>query len=571
MGYGNLRQWIEQLRKDKDLAVIDTPVDPHLELAEIHRRVVQNEGPALLFTQVKGTPFPIVTNLFGTVRRVEKAFGPRPEQLMKSLMNACENLHPPTLSGLWKEKGMLFDLLKVGTKNVSQGEAPVLGICHNKDPLKVLPRITTWQVDAGPFVELPLVYTESINHSNNPSLGMYRVRIQDDNTANLFWHTQTGGGFHHHEAKLRGEALPVSVFIGGPPALMAAAIAPVPERIPELLFASMMLGGRLPLVKDPMGGHRIPAEAEFAIRGLVPPNEEDYSVMHIQRTWHRKDAIYPATILSKPRQEDHYLGDFLQRLLSPTYPLVMPSIRSLWTYSEPGSQSVSSAVVHESYSREALAAAFRILGEGQLSRTQFLLLTNEPVELSDFPKLLETVLERFNPAGDLLIFNQTSYDEYKGAKMNPGSKGLMIGVGSPIRDLPRAYDEGVIPGIHDVRPYCGGCLTASGASYEEDPTLPQRLVAALRDKDTSWPLVILVDNTAETVKTQASFLWSVFTHFNPTTDIYAESEVVNHHIGYKLPIVIDARKKPGYPDEMFPSEDTVERVNQNWKNYFPTA
>ncbi|KGE20821.1 UbiD family decarboxylase [Paenibacillus wynnii] len=574
MGYGNLRQWIEQLRKDKDLAVIDTPVDPHLELAEIHRRVVQNEGPALLFTQVKGTPFPVATNLFGTVRRVEKAFGPRPEQLMKSLMNACENLHPPTLSGLWKEKSMLIDLLKVGTKNVSQGEAPVLGICRNRDSLKELPRITTWQVDAGPFVELPIVYTESINRSKEHSLGMYRVQIQDDNTANLFWNTRrTGGGFHHHEAKLSGEALPVSLFIGGPPALMATAIAPVPERVPELLFASMMLGGRLPLVKDPMGGHRIPAEAEFAIRGLVPPNEEDYSVMHIQRMWHRKDAIYPVSLLSKPRQEDHYLGNFLQRLLSPAYPLVMPSVRSLWTYSETGSQTLASAVVHVSYSQETLAAAFRILGEGQLSRTRFLLLTNEPVELSDFPKLLETVLERFNPAGDLLIFNQTSYDEVndKGTKLNPGSKGIMIGVGSPIRDLPRAYDEGVIPGIHDVQPYCGGCLAASGASYEEDPTLPQRLVAALRDRGTSWPLVILVDNAAETVKTQASFLGSVFTHFNPATDIYAESEVVNHHVGYKLPIVIDARMKQRNSEEILPNEDIVERVNQNWKNYFPTA
>lgn len=587
MGYGNLRQWIEQLRKDKDLAVIDTPVDPYLELAEIHRRVIQEEGPALLFTNVKGTPFPVVTNLFGTTRRVNQAFGPRPEQLIQSMIGAVETLLPPTFSGVWKEKGMLFDLLKIGIRQVPQGEAPVLGIYRSTDPLKGLPRVTSWQEDGGPFITLPLVYTESTSNPKDNNLGMYRIQIYDDSTTGVHWQIHKGGGFHHHEAELRGEPLPVSVFIGGPPALIASAIAPVPERMSELLLASMLLGGKLPMVKDPMGGHHIPAEVEFAIRGLVAPHERrmegpfgdhygyyslqhDFPVMHVQRMWHRKDAIYPATIVGKPRQEDYYLGDFLQRLLAPAFPLVMPSVRSLWAYSESGSHTLASAVVRESYSREALVSAFRILGEGQLSLTKFLLLTNDPVDLTDFPKLLETVLERFNPAVDLFVFNQTAQDtlDYTGQQMNRGSKGVLMGIGSPIRDLPRSYEEGLIPGIQEALPYCGGCLTVSGASYVEDPQLPSRLVASLREADTAWPLVILVDNAAETVRTQTTFLWSVFTRFNPATDIYAESEVKNHHIGYKLPIVIDARMKPGYPDELFPREDIVEQVDRNWKHYF---
>ncbi|AHV98842.1 UbiD family decarboxylase [Paenibacillus sabinae] len=588
MGYSNLRQWIEQLRKDKDLAVIEAPVDPYLELAEIHRRVIQEEGPALLFTNVKGTPFPVVTNLFGTVRRVDQAFGPRPEELMKSLMGAVETLLPPTVTGVWKEKGLLFDLLKVGIKNVPQGDAPILNVCRSTDPLKGLPRVTSWQEDGGPFVTLPLVYTESPSNPKDHNLGMYRIQIYDDQTTGVHWQIHKGGGFHHFEAEQRNEALPVSVFIGGPPALIATAIAPVPERMPELLLASMVLGGRLPMVKDPMGGHRMPAEAEFVIRGLVPPHERrpegpfgdhygyyslkhDFPVMNVQRMWHRKDAIYPATIVGKPRQEDYYLGDFLQRLLSPAYPLVMPSVHSLWAYSESGSHTLASAVVRESYSREALVSAFRILGEGQLSLTKFLILTNELVDLADFPKLLETVLERFNPAVDLFIFNKTSHDtlDYTGQRMNHGSKGVLMGIGSKVRELPRSYEEGNLPGIHSALPYCGGCLVVSGPSYTEDPELPQRLVGALREKNTSWPLVILVDNAAETVKSQTSFLWTVFTRFNPATDIFAEASVKNHHIAYELPVVIDARMKPGYPDELLPREDIVELVDRNWKNYFP--
>lgn len=588
MGYGNLRQWIEQLRRDKDLAVIDAPVDPNLELAEIHRRVAGEEGPALLFTNVQGTPFPVATNLFGTVRRVNKAFGTRPEQLVKSMTAAMETMIPPSAAGLWREKGLLLDLIRAGTKNIPQGEAPVLGICRSSNPLQDLPRITSWPKDGGPFITLPLVYTESMTNPKDHNLGMYRVQLHDDSTTGIHWQIHKGGGFHHRQAELLGETLPVSVFIGGPPALIAAAVAPVSERLPELMLASLMLGGKLPMVQDPLGGHRIPSEAEFSIRGRVSPFERrpegpygsqsgyyslqhDFPVMHVQRMWHRKDAIFPATITGKPRQEDYYLKDYLQRLLAPAYPLMMPSVKALWAYSESGSNALASAVVRESYPREGLASAFRILGEGQLSLTKFLLLTNEPVELTDFPKLLETVLERFDPASGLVIFANTSMDtlDYTGRKLNHGSKGVMMGTGNPVRDLPRIYTEGHLPAITGAVPYCGGCLAVSGASYIEDPELPVRLAASFREKGTAWPLIVLVDDAAEAVRTQTSFLWTVFTRFNPADDIYAQTHVLRNAISYSLPIVIDARMKPGYPEELVPHEDTVELVNRNWNRYFP--
>lgn len=155
----------------------------------------------------------------------------------------------------------------------------------------------------------------------------------------------------------------------------------MPEHLSELLVASFILGEKLPMVDNPLGGHRIPAESEFAITGLVPPHERrlegpfgdhfgyyslqhEFPVLHVNHMWHRKDAIYPATIVGKPRQEDYYLGDFLQKLLSPAFPIVMPGVRSLWTYAESGFHALSSAVVRESYSREALVSALRILGKG---------------------------------------------------------------------------------------------------------------------------------------------------------------------------------------------------------------
>ncbi|WP_219835899.1 UbiD family decarboxylase [Paenibacillus sp. R14(2021)] len=586
MSFTDLRGLIETLRREGDLAVIETQVDPYLELAEIHRRVIDEGGPALLFTNVKGSPFPVVTNLFGTIRRVDLAFGPRPEAFMKQVVGAMDRLLPPTPKALWGERSLIWDAMKVGLKEVPASSAPVLGAFKKDRPLEGLPVLTSWQLDGGPFVTLPLVYTEHPEHRKQHNLGMYRMQIFDHSTTGMHWQIHKGGGFHYHEAEKRGEALPVSVFLGGPPALIASAIAPVPEHLPELLLASLITGGKLQVVQDPHGSHRIPAQAEFVMSGSVAPHvrrpegpfgdhygyyswTHDFPVFDVSHMWHRKDAIYPATIVGKPRQEDYYLGDFLQRLLSPAFPLAMPGVKDLWTYAETGFHALAAAVVRESYSREALGTAFRILGEGQLTLTKYLMITDQPVDLANFPQLMETVLERFRPETDLFVFDKTSHDtlDYTGGKLNHGSKAVMLGVGEAIRELPSSYNEGAIDEVTDAQVYCRGCLVVSGASYEQEPELAQRLLSRLRERGTAWPLVILADD-ATIAAAQTPFLWTVFTRFNPADDIYAETKLRRHHLGYDLPIVIDARMKPGYPDELVPREDIVKLVDSKWKTYF---
>ncbi len=585
MVFDSLREFMDTLRKERQLVEIAAPVDPYLEIAEIHRRVIEDGGPALLFTNVKGSPFPVVTNLFGTSRRVDLAFGPRPEQFMRQIVGAADSLLPPTPSSIWKERRLLFDLMKVGTKKVPAAKAPVLETCVKEAPLAKLPVITSWQEDGGPFVTLPLVYTEhpATKHHN---LGMYRMQVFDAETTGMHWQIHKGGGFHYHEAEKLNEALPVTVFLGGPPALIASAIAPVPEHLPELLLASLIIGRKLRVADNPLGGHRLIADAEFAICGQVPPHERrpegpfgdhygyyslvhDFPVFRVNHVWHRKDAIYPATIVGKPRQEDYYLGEFLQRLLSPAFPMAMPGVKDLWTYAETGFHPLAAAVVRESYSREALGTAFRILGEGQLTLTKFLIVTDQSVDLANFPQLLTTVLERFDPRKDLYIFGQTSHDtlDYTGLKLNHGSKAIWMGVGSPVRELPQTYDGGPLPEITDIAVYCPGCLVVSGASYANEPELAQRLLNHSKDRLRHWPLVVLADDTGA-ANDQTAFLWTVFTRFNPSTDIYAESQVREHHLHYELPIVIDARMKPGYPDELFPREDIVQLVDRRWNEYF---
>jgi UbiD family decarboxylase len=587
MIHSNLRVFIEQLQRERQLKVIEAPVDPNLEIAEIHRRVIDEQGPALLFTNVKGAKFPVLTNLFGTSRRVDLAFGPRPEQLMRGVIGAMDTLLPPTPSAVWKQRGLLLDLLKVGIKEVPASSAPVLQVCNSSAPMEGMPVLTCWQEDGGPFVTLPLVYTEHPDTKHH-NLGMYRMQVYDHRTTGMHWQIHKGGGFHYHEAEKRNEALPVTVFLGGPPALIASAIAPVPEHLPELLLASLILGGKLPVVADPdgKGGHRLVAESEFAICGKVAPHVRrpegpfgdhygyysllhDFPVFEVERVWHRKDAIYPATIVGKPRQEDYYLGEFLQRLLSPAFPMAMPGVKELWTYAETGFHPLAAAIVRESYKREALGSAFRILGEGQLTLTKFLIVTDQAVDLGSFPQLLQAVLERFDPRTDLFVFNNTSHDtlDYTGHRLNHGSKAVLLGTGEPVRELPAVYMGGDLPGIREAAVYCRGCLVVSGASYAEDPALPQRLLEQAADRLKAWPLVILADDVS-IAGGQTPFLWTVFTRFNPAADLYAAAKVNKHHLSYELPLIIDARMKPGYPDELFPREDIVKLVDRRWSEYF---
>src|SRR5436309_3283877 len=407
--HANLRSFLDLLRRENDLISIDSEVDPYLEIAEIHRRVIARGGPALLFTRVKGSRFPVVTNLFGTQKRIELAFGSKPEAFVKELVSVAEALLPPNRAELWKHRSLVRDFLKLGTRNVSSG--PVRKVGEPSVRLDELPVLTTWHEDGGPFITLPLVYTENpITKKHN--LGIYRMQVYDAHSTGLHWQIQKGGGFHYHEAERLNQSLPVTVFLGGPPALILAAIAPLPEDVPELVLASLLAGEKLKLTKNPLGGaHRLAAEAEFALVGKALPYERhgegpfgdhygyyslthDYPVFHVDAVHHRADPIYPATVVGKPRQEDFYIGDFLQDLLSPLFPVVMPSVRSLWSYGETGYHSLSAAVVHQRYKREAIMSAFRILGDGQISLTKFLLTLDRPCVLNDFHRVLTEVLRR---------------------------------------------------------------------------------------------------------------------------------------------------------------------------------
>lgn len=582
----DLREFIERLEKRGLMKKITAKVDPYLEIAEIHRRVVTKGGPALFFENVKNSDFPVVTNLFGTLERVELGFG---TALKSTLEDTLELLHnPPTglkgwLSRLFQKRSSFKNLLSIGFKKNRLELYPL----EKGKMLNALPLITSWPMDGGAFVTLPLVYTTSKGAAGkSANLGMYRIQRFDNETAGLHFQIGKGAGFHLYEAEKRGEDMPVSLFLGGSPALIAGAIAPLPENVNELLLASALLGSRLPISKVENWPHPLLSKAEFAICGramcgkrrLEGPFGDHYGYyslahefpyMKVEKVYARKGAIYPATVVGKPPQEDLFLGMWLQDLLKPLIKQVMPGVRELWSYGESGFHALATASVYERYERESLTHALRILGEGQLSLTKFLLLTDQNIDVKDIRTSLSTVLERMRPERDLYILSNLCLDtlDYTGPSLNKGSRGILVGNGPAVRKLPSEFSQNLPAPFKQAKAFCPGCLLVEGLSYEADKEAAMRLTAANLQ---NWPLVILVDSIAESIA-PCDFLWSVFLRFEPARDIYSRHSWKHYHAICELPLVIDARMKPSYPPIVQVDDVTKTRVDERWSEYFGSS
>ncbi len=581
----DLRVFLNHLSSRGQLVEIAEPVDAELELAEIHRRVISANGPALFFSKVhyRQQPyrFGVVSNLFGSRERIDAAFGLEPQKLIRELTQLAQQ--PPSLKTFWQHRSMIYSLRNIGLRRGRSG--PVM---EERDDISLddLPMVKQWSQDGGFFLTLPLVYTEHPDHGSH-NLGMYRMQRYDGKQTGMHWQIHKGGGFHYSLAEKQGSALPVTVFLGGPPALILSAIAPLPENVGELLLTSLLQGKKLQMTGAVENGHPLVAQAEFALVGRVPAShrrpegpfgdhygyyslKHPYPVFQIEHIYHRRDAILPLTVVGKPKQEDFFIGDYLQELLSPLFPMVMPGVKDLWSYGETGYHSLSAAVVQERYPREAMGSAFAILGQGQLSLTKFLLMLDTALDLKNFKEVLFYILERADFSRDLMIFDQLSMDtlDYTGPEVNKGSKAVLIGMGRPIRKLPRKIRK-VPSWVKQAEVFVPGCLVIdSGKEFSKEKRTPEQMI---QSKDfEEWPLVILCDNAKKTVASLGRFLWTVFTRFEPAADLYsARVELVRNSARMHGPILLDARMKPNYPDELFCDDATAKLVSERWNRYFP--
>ncbi|MBL7077655.1 MAG: UbiD family decarboxylase [Kiritimatiellae bacterium] len=581
----DLREFVSRLEADGDLVRVQTEVDPNQEITVIQHHVLAGGGPALLFENVKGSPYRILANAYGTPARVEAALGRPARDIGAAVADAAEHLLPPSPAALWSQRRMIRSVLRSRCRTVTQG--PVMAARTEPPDLEQLPCLTCWPKDGGAFFTLPLVRThDPVTGTGN--LGIYRLQRYDAHSTGMHWQIEKGGGFHFAQARARGEALPVSVFLGGPPVLTLAAIAPLPEGIDEYQLAAFLLGRPMRTIRR-ASGHRIPADAEFVLEGSVAPDERrregpfgdhlghyshsaDFPVFRVDRVLARSDAIYPATVVGKPPQEDYFIGEALQDLTIPLLRIIKPAVCNCWAFPETGFHPLAAVAVKVRYPHEALKHAFSILGESQLSLTKVLTVVDADVDVRDFKAVSRALWQHLDTEEGLHLVAPTAQDtlDFTGPAMNTGSRLILLatrGDGAPRRTAPPPP-----PPDHPPHPAIRG-MTMLGDGVLMVQVHADADKAAVRDALQSHPgtrqylFQVLVSEDVP-LDDPRLMLWGWFTRFDPLVDLHpARRETAGNRLILHPPITIDATWKSGYRDPVEFDPQIRDRVASRWNEY----
>ena len=600
MIHKNLTDCLNDLEAHNDLVRIDHEIDPHLEMGAIQRRVFQAGGPALLFTRVRGCSFPMAGNIFGTMDRIRFIFRstlPRVRRLLAAKADPSKIMKRP-----WELPSLGLAGLHALPKKVFHG--PIL---DHETTLQNLPQLVSWPMDGGPYVTLPQVYTHSPTRPGMrfSNMGMYRVQLAGNDLvpnkeAGLHYQICRGIGVHHAEAIEQGQSLRVNIFVGGPPAMTLAAIMPLPENLPELFFAGVLGGHRIPMIKR--AGHLpIPAEADFCIQGIIDPHTQkpegpfgdhlgyyslthDFPVLKVTSVLHRTNAVWPFTTVGRPPQEDTVFGTFIHELTEDLVPTVFSGIHEVHAVDAAGVHPLLLALGSERYvpydqprkPRELVTSGLSLLGSTQTSLAKYLFIAareDDPsLSCHDVPTFFRHILERLNPTRDLHFITKTTMDtlDYSGTGLNEGSKMLWTVAGPRINTLAAGIpaDLRLPEGFRNPEVLAPGIIVIQGPRHDlprdtADPAMDDLCAALLSGRNLSgFPLLVVADDAAFTVKNWDNFLWVTFTRSDPATDIYGVGSSTRcKHWGCTGPVVIDARIKPFHAPPLDPDPGIEKRVD----------
>ncbi len=613
MNVSSLRAAVDALERKGWLRRVTEEVDPDLEMAEIHRRVYDAGGPAVFFERVKGSPFPAVSNLFGTRERALFLLGDGVKRA-----RALADLKADPASALRSPLKALKALATGwGARTGLPLRVPNPAVIAGNTPLSSLPQIRCWPNDGGAFVLWPLVYTE---HPDRPglfksNLGMYRIQLSGgeyalDREAGMHYQIHRGIGVHHHAALQRGEKLKVSIFVGGPPAHILAAVMPLPEGLPEVLFGGVLAGRHFRYARR--DGHLLSADADFCITGTVEPGRmkpegpfgdhlgyyslaHDFPVLTVDKVWHRKDAIWPFTVVGRPPQEDAQVATLIHEIADGALSAEIPGLRAVHAVEAAGVHPLLLAIAEDRYApflpeserkpRELHTTAHAVLGYGQMSLAKYLLLAaheDDPkLDIRDVNGFLTHVLRRADWRKDLHFTTRTTMDtlDYSSGALNEGSKVYVAVSGAPRRELsseiPRALLDAWPEGWSKPRLVMPGVLAFGGPPAVGDQALSatvegdmERVTALLRDAGLcgspgldGLPLWILCDDPGFAAASLDNFLWVTFTRSDPARDVHGvDAFAADKHWGCRGPLVIDARVKPWHAPVLEADPDVAKRV-----------
>ena len=588
-----LKEFISKLEAEGELIRVKTEVSPKFEICEITDRISKMEGggKAILFEN-SGTDYPVLMNMMGSDRRIAMALGVNDlEEISERIDNLLKGALSPK-NNLWDKLKML-PLLKDAAKwfphkSNSRGECQEVVWRGEEARLSRLPILTSWGCDGGPFITLPMVATVD-PESGIPNLGMYRMQIFDDKTTGMHWHRHKTGARHYDAYKRLGKRMPVSVAIGGDPAYIYSATAPMPDNMDEMLLAGMLRQKPVKLVKCLTNDLYVPADCDFVLEGYVDPAEELtvegpfgdhtgfysltdlYPKFHIEAITSRRDAIYPATIVGVPPMEDAYIAKATERIfLAPIRLAVQPEVEDLYMPMEGTAHNIALVSIHKRYLGQPNKVAQGLWGAGQMMFNKYLVITPADTNLRSKEAMFR-LLRGINPHKNL-IWSEGILDVLDHATPTTGY-GSKLAI--DLTDIAPESSATTFSAPRTAQPYGG--VEYFNTEFTEE--LGLLLLFAEREwhekidvegylsqnNITNIKYVALFDNGAVGSMRPSDLLWLAAANTDPKRDISIAGDI----------LIIDARsKRPGYGDNppRFPNvvtstPDVIRMVSERWSEY----
>ncbi|HTR30730.1 MAG TPA: menaquinone biosynthesis decarboxylase [Puia sp.] len=620
MAYKNQQEFIKALEAAGELVRIRTFVDPRLEIAEITDRVSKSghrgKGPdekaqggqalggkALLFENT-GTDFPVLMNAYGSERRMCMALGVRH---LDDTTREIESLFR-LLSG---PKEGLLDKLKLLPKlsqfaswmpAVRTGRGECQEVVMATPDITKLPVITCWPRDGGPFVTLPIIHTRDL-HTGTRNVGMYRMQVFGPTLTGMHWHKHKVSARHFSEYKKTGQRMPVAVALGGDPVYAYSATAPLPENVDEYMLAGFLRKKRVELVKClTQPAIEVPADADFIIEGYVDPADELiwegpfgdhtgyyslpdwYPRFHITAITHRRNPVYPATIVGIPPQEDAWLGKATERIfLAPIKMTLVPEIVDMEMPVEGVFHNLVIAKIRKEYAGQGQKVMNAMWGAGQMMFNKILVVTDEAADIRDYKNLARYVLRHFNPATDV-YFSQGPMDvlDHSCSKLGFGGKMCIDGTAKTAEESDDRYQWGRPDpdGVAIQARFPEINVINSSLLPEDIPVLIisvkknrpghiRELHDAISKEVAGIKLILYVEHTVDPTDLSAA-LWRFCNNLDPKRDHFLSS--ASNEKGISVCLGLDGTIKTAaldnferdWPNIIVAADETIQAIDEKW-------
>ena len=587
-----LREYIARLEAAGELQRISTPVSTRFEITEITDRISKSEGggKALLFENT-GTDYPVLMNMMGSDRRIAMALGVESlDDIARRIDTLLKSATSPknTLMDKLRMLPLLNDVAKwFPRKAKGRGECQEVIIQGDDVDLTKLPILTSWGYDGGPFITLPMVCTVD-PETGIPNIGMYRMQIFDKRTTGMHWHRHKTGARHYDAYKRLGKRMPVSVALGGDPAYIYSATAPMPDNMDEMLLAGMLREKPVKMVKSITNDIWIPEDCDFVIEGYVDPTEELavegpfgdhtgfyslsdlYPRLHVTAITSRRDAVYPATIVGVPPMEDAYIAKATETIfLAPIRLAIQPEVRDLYMPMEGTAHNLAIVSIAKRYLGQPQKVAQGLWGAGQMMFNKYMVITPESTNIRSRNELF-ALLSRINPEQHLIrsegildVLDHSSPTTGYGSKLAIDLTDIDLSTDPQRLTKPRMAEPtgGVELFSTELFDELGLVILFAEREWRERVDV----VEYLEKNSIEARFVVLFDRGAAGVMTQSDLLWIAAANTDPRRDITLHNGT----------IIIDARsKRPGYGDNprRFPNAVTslpevIHLVDQRWAEY----